>query len=240
VKLSVLHEDNHLLVVNKPSGLATMGVSQGTMSLVVLAKDYLKRKYNKPGNVYLGVVSRLDRLASGAIVLARTSKAAARLTRLFAENRVEKTYWTLVTPPPRDPEAVLEDWVRKNESLRRMEVTVPKASGAQWARLTYRQRGRGSGGEATRGGGEWAWLEIQLETGRKHQIRLQLSRIGSPILGDSKYGATAPFSHGIALHARRIQLEHPVQHVPLDLTAPLPATWRRYAQEWHLDAKDLQ
>jgi 23S rRNA pseudouridine1911/1915/1917 synthase len=231
VKFSVLHEDNHLLVVNKPSGLATMGVPQGNASLVILVKDYLKRKYDKPGNVYLGVVSRLDRLASGAIVLARTSKAAARLTRLFAENRVEKTYWALVAPPPEDRSAVLEHWVQKNESLQRMEVTAPQAARAQWARLTYRQRNRGPSGGHPRIAGGWAWLEVQLETGRKHQIRLQLSQIGSPILGDKKYGSPTPFPQGIALHARRIQFEHPVQHVPLDLTAPPPACWRRYTEE---------
>lgn len=221
MKLSILYEDNHLLVVNKPSGLATMGVPQGEMSLVVLVKNYLKSKYVKPGNVYLGVVSRLDRLASGAIVLARTSKAAARLTRQFLENDVEKIYWAIVAPPLQNPSGQAEDWLRKNESLHRMQIVPPGTPQAQHARLAYHQLAKYDG---------WAWLEIQLETGRKHQIRVQLAHLGSPVLGDMKYESRHAFPEGIALHARRLTFEHPVRHTPIELAAPVPLSWNRFAQ----------
>jgi 23S rRNA pseudouridine1911/1915/1917 synthase len=217
----ILYEDNHLLVVNKPCGLATMGVPNDETSLVELARHYLKLRYAKPGNVYLGVVSRLDRLVSGAIVLARTSKAAARLTRQFLENRVEKTYWALVAPPPPQPQGVLESWVSKNDARHRMEVVPPKSPGAQVARLSYGRRARL---------GSAAWLEVELETGRKHQIRLQLAELGSPILGDRKYGSSTPFPAGIALHARRLAFEHPVRRTLLEVTAPLPPSWRQFAR----------
>jgi 23S rRNA pseudouridine1911/1915/1917 synthase len=222
----ILYEDNHLLIVNKPPDLATMGVPSGEPSLVGLAKEYLKRQYAKPGNVYLGVVSRLDRLASGAIVLARTSKAAARLTRQFLEHRVDKTYWALVAPPPVCAQANVENWMRKNESRQRMEIVAGSTPQAQLARLAYRQRFR------------WdhaAWLEIGLETGRKHQIRLQLSHLGSPILGDRKYGSSVPFPAGLALHARRLVLAHPVRDATVDVAAPLPPSWNEWARHSQLE-----
>src|SRR6266850_2878504 len=136
--LDVLYEDNHLLVVNKPAGLATQGVAEGTASVLTRAKEYLKKKYKKPGNVYLGVVSRLDSTVSGVLVLARTSKAADRLTKQFQSGQVEKVYWALVERPPEPSEGELAHWVLKNDRERRMEIVPPRSKGAQQARLTYR------------------------------------------------------------------------------------------------------
>ncbi len=216
-ELYVLYEDNHLLAVNKPPGLPTMGVAAGDVSLVTLAKQYIKRRYRKPGNVYVGVVSRLDTGTSGVVVLARTSKAAARLTDQFKSRDVEKTYWAIASGNVEPAEAELVDWVIKDERQQRMVVTRPEVSGAKEARLHYRVMRRISGGSL---------LEVELQTGRKHQIRLQLSERGFPIWGESKYAQARPFAEGLALHARRLVLEHPVRREPLELVAPLPTAWR--------------
>lgn len=213
----MLFEDNHLLAVVKPAGLPTMGVEAGRTSLVTVAKDYLKSKYGKPGNVYLGVVSRLDASSSGVIIFARTSKAAARLTDLFRRGDVEKTYWALVEGRPEPAEGSCIDWLGKDEQQMRMVVCEAHQAGAQEARLRYRTLRRLP--RAT-------LLEVRLETGRKHQIRVQLAHRGHPVLGDRKYGATADFPHGVALHARQLELEHPVRKTPLRLEAPLPPAWR--------------
>src|SRR5262245_56389992 len=133
--LDVLYEDNHLLVVNKPTGLATQGVAEGTASVLTRAKEYVKKKHKKPGNVYLGVVSRLDSTVSGLLVLARTSKAADRLTKQFQSGQVEKVYWALVERPPEPAEGELSHWVLKNDRERRMEVVAPRGRGAQHARV---------------------------------------------------------------------------------------------------------
>ncbi len=216
---SVLHEDNHLLVVNKPAHLATMGVPAGEPSLLAEAKQYIKKKYNKPGNVYLGIVSRLDAPVTGVVVIARTSKAAARLTRQFHDRDVVKRYWALIERRPTPPQARLVDWVRKDERHRRMHVCDAGHPEAQEARLSYR---------AVRPAGAATLIEVELETGRKHQIRLQLSHHGFPILGDRKYGSRRAFPKGIALHARSLTFQHPVANTPLEITAPLPAAWREF------------
>lgn len=220
--LEVLYEDNHLLVVNKPAQLATMGVMEGTASVVTEAKRYLKTKYQKPGNVYLGVVSRLDTMVSGVLVLARTSKAAARLSEQFRESRAEKTYWAAVENAPPSPEETLTHWLIKDEKLRRMTVAKTHVAGAQKARLSY---------TTVRKTAKATLLEVRLETGRKHQIRLQLATIGSPILGDRKYGSRQPFPHGIALHSRRLVIEHPTTRKKMTFEAPLPASWRQLGFE---------
>lgn len=216
-ELHVLYEDNHLLAVNKPPGLPTMGVAAGDVSLVTLAKQYIKRRYRKPGNVYVGVVSRLDTGTSGVVVLARTSKAAARLTEQFKSRDVEKMYWAIASGNVEPAEAELIDWVVKDERQQRMVVTRSEVSGAKEARLRYRVLRRISGGSL---------LEVDLQTGRKHQIRLQLAERGFPIWGESKYAQARPFAGALALHARRLVLEHPVRREPLELVAPLPAAWR--------------
>jgi 23S rRNA pseudouridine1911/1915/1917 synthase len=214
--LAILYEDNHLLVVNKPAGLPTQGVAEGTPSVMTRAKAYLKKKYRKPGNVYLGVVSRLDASVSGVLVLARTSKAAARLTEQFRSGKAEKTYHALVERPPTPADGELTDWVLKDDRQRRMTLVPQRTRGAQQARLSYR---------TVKTDREETLVEIRLHTGRKHQIRLQLSAIGCPILGDRKYGSRRPFSAGIALHAARLAIEHPTTKGRLIFEAPQPKTW---------------
>ena len=220
--LKVLYEDNHLLVVDKPAGLATMGVTSDRPSLWLEAKSYLKQKYAKPGNVYLGVVSRLDALVTGVVVLARTSKAAARLSAQFRDHEVEKVYWALTERPPQPAFGSWTDWLQHDERQRKVVVTRPHHPDAQEARLSYR---------TLRRIGSVSLVEIRLETGRKHQIRVQFAHHACPILGDLQYGATSRFPAGIALHAYQLKLTHPVQKTPLSLTAPCPATWHRYLSQ---------
>lgn len=216
--IDILYEDNHLLAVNKPAGLPTMGVAADAASLVLAAKESIRRRYDKPGNVYLGVVSRLDAVVSGVVLLARTSKAAARLAEQFRERSVEKTYWAVVAGRP-EPAAELVDWVVKDESQQRMVVTSATATGALEAVLHFKvlrpvERG--------------TLVEVRLVTGRKHQIRLQLSAHGHPVLGDRKYGSSLAFSPGIALHARRLIVDHPTRHEPIEIIAPPPPSWQRW------------
>lgn len=215
--LNVLYEDNHLLAVNKPVMLPTMGVAADRKSLLTLAKDYLREKYNKPGEVYLGVVSRLDAPVSGVVLIARTSKAAARLTKQFSSRSVQKIYWALVPGQIEPAAADLVNYVRKDERHRRMHITNQDHADAKEARLAYR---------TLQPIGETTLVEVQLETGRKHQIRLQLAHHGWPILGDRKYGSHKPFPAGIALHSRTLTFDHPVRHEPIELTAPLPRAWK--------------
>lgn len=216
--LEVLYEDNHLLVVNKPAGLATQGVAEGTASVLTRAKAYLKNKFKKPGNVYLGVVSRLDSTVSGVLVLARTSKAADRLTKQFLSGDVGKTYWALVEKPPDPAAGELSHWVLKDDRQRRMTVVAPRTRGAQHARLSYRTIGKEKLGTL---------VEVKLHTGRKHQIRLQLSEIGCHIIGDRKYGCRKLFvEEAIALHCVRLEIDHPTTQRRLTFTLPPPACWK--------------
>jgi len=214
----VLYEDNHLLVINKPAGLPTQGVAEGTPSALTRAKAYLKQKYNKPGNVYLGVVSRLDAAVSGVLVLARTSKAAARLSEQFRDGSVGKVYQALVERPPDPPAGELSHWLLKNEKLRRIEAVASRTKGAQHARLSYRTLKQRPG---------HTLVEIELHTGRKHQIRAQLAAIGCPILGDRKYGSRRPFpGAAIALCAVRLTLTHPTTKEQLTIESPPPGEWK--------------
>ena len=227
--LRILFEDNHLLAVLKPAGLATMGVARDQPSVVTLARQYIKERYAKPGNVYLGVVSRLDEPVSGVVLLARTSKAAGRLSAQFRGRSVEKTYWGVVEGSIQPPAGLWQDWLLKDEQARRMRrVARPAAklgqsgdrqSAPQEARLEYRLLQRLSAGSL---------VEVMLETGRKHQIRVQFAERGWPILGDRRYGAAEPFSAGIALHSRRLAFDHPVTKQRIELTAPLPRPWLRF------------
>jgi 23S rRNA pseudouridine1911/1915/1917 synthase len=213
----VLHEDNHLLALNKPVALITQGASADQASLLALAKDYLKHKYHKPGNVYLGTVSRLDAAVSGVVLFARTSKAAARLSEQFRLRTAEKTYWALVAGNPRPADECV-DWLVRDDRLARTRVVDSAADGAREARLSYRRLRRVGRG--------WM-LEIRLETGRKHQIRAQLAARGLAIWGDRKYDSREPFGQGIALHARRLAIIHPTLGTPLSITAPMPEAWTR-------------
>jgi 23S rRNA pseudouridine1911/1915/1917 synthase len=216
--LEVLYEDNHLLAINKPAGLPTMGTPGDRPTLLSLAKQYIKRRYGKPGNVYLGVMSRLDAPVSGLVLLARTSKAARRLTEQFRTHTVEKTYWAIIEGAIKPSAGGCIDWIGPDERHRCMHIVAPTCANAKEARLAYRRLGTV---------GADALLEVALQTGRKHQIRVQLAHRGYPVLGDRKYGSVRPFRHGIALHARRLVVTHPVRGERLELVAPLPDTWPR-------------
>jgi 23S rRNA pseudouridine1911/1915/1917 synthase len=217
---NVLFEDNHLLVINKPAGLPTMGTPDGVPTLLTVAKEYVKNRYQKPGNVYLGVVSRLDAPVTGVVLLARTSKAAARLTEQFRTHTVEKNYWAVVEGVLEPSEGSLVDWLGHDDRHRKMHIVGPTLQGAKEARLSYRRLGIIAKKDS--------WLEVELETGRKHQIRLQLSHHGYPIVGDRKYGSLQSFASGIALHARRLVIAHPITAERLVFEAPVPNTWRRF------------
>lgn len=212
----VLYEDNHLLVVDKPPGMSSQGAAPGEPSLVEWAKDYLKRKYAKPGNVYVGVVSRLDRDVSGAIVLARTSKAAARLNEQFRERTVNKIYWAVVEgTPPAQLRCV--DRLRIDDRAGRTIVAGANDAEAQDAALSFHRLQNLQGATL---------VEIALETGRKHQIRVQLAERGWPIVGDKRYGSSRSFPAGIALHARKLEFTHPTRAETVSLEAPCPPSWR--------------
>lgn len=214
----VLYEDNHLLVVDKPIGMSSQGAVPGEPSAVDWARHYLKQKFNKPGNVFVGVVSRLDRDVSGVLPLARTSKAAARLNEQFRERTVEKIYWALVEgSPPAELRCV--DRLALDERRVRMTTVEPDAADGQAAVLTLRSL-RQLGGATL--------VEIALETGRKHQIRVQLSERGWPVLGDRKYGSRREFPAGIALHARQVTFEHPTRREPVVVVAPCPPSWGKF------------
>lgn len=215
--LEVLFEDNHCLAVFKPAGRLSAHFEGREQTLDRAAKAYLKHKYDKPGNVFLGVVHRLDRPVSGVLLFARTSKAAARLSEQFREGSIEKVYWAVVEGEVQRSAGSLEDWLLKSEERRRVEVVEPRSKGARQALLHY-QKKHGHGG--------LTWLEIRPQTGRTHQLRVQLAHHGHPIFGDAKYGAVHTFAPGIALHARSLTFLHPVRYEPVTLTAEVPREWR--------------
>ncbi len=217
--LDVLYEDNHLLAVNKPAMLPTMGVAADELSLLTLAKEYIRHKYCKPGEVYLGIVSRLDAPVTGVVLMARTSKAAARLSALFRERTIEKTYWALLAGRVTPASGKLVHYLRKDERHRKMHVTSGTASNAQRAELNYRTLQRVA---------EYTLVEVELLTGRKHQIRVQLADALGPVVGDRKYGSQRRFPKGIALHSRRLVFQHPVRKEPIEIEAPLPSAWSGY------------
>jgi 23S rRNA pseudouridine1911/1915/1917 synthase len=231
--LDVLYEDNHLLAVNKLAMLPTMGVADDRPSLLAVAKEYVRQKYAKPGNVFLGIVSRLDAPVTGVVLLARTSKAAGRLSKQFRERSVAKIYWAIVEGKIEPPCGQLIDYLRKDERHRRVHVTSSRTPGAQVAELAYRTLGGAADEPQLRGRNMLSLLEVQPRTGRKHQIRVQLAQAGFPIAGDRKYGSTRPFAAGIALHSRRLVIEHPVSKMQLTIEAPLPAPWRSLLEGGH-------
>ncbi len=215
----VLYEDNHCLALVKPAGMPTVADASGDPSATAWARGYIKQKYAKPGNVYLGVVHRLDRPVSGALLFARTSKAAARLTDQFRRGVVSKRYWAVVEGRPAWRDRVLEHYLWKDR--RRNVVTVVSADHpeAKWCRLRVRVL-------ATRAA--WSLLEVVPETGRSHQIRVQLAHMALPIVGDVKYGARSRLPTGIALHAMALTFLHPTRKEPQTIEAPLPTSWRRF------------
>ncbi len=212
--LQVLYEDNHIIVINKRAGDIVQGDRTGDKPLSDVVKAYLKDKYNKPGNVYLGVVHRLDRPTTGIVLFAKTSKALPRLNKLFSEKRAHKTYWAIVkNAPPRKADALIH-WLKKNPKTNKSTAYKKEAPGSKKAILHY---------EMIKSLDNYHLLEIELETGRHHQIRSQLASIGSPIKGDLKYGFDRSNKDAsIHLHSRRLQFTHPVSKEPIDITAPLP------------------
>jgi 23S rRNA pseudouridine1911/1915/1917 synthase len=217
--LDVLYEDNHLIAVNKPCGWpsAHFGGDEETMDRVV--KAYLKEKYAKSGNVFLGVVHRLDKPVSGVLMFARTSKGAARLSEQFRDNLVEKIYWAVVESTVRRlaPAGTLEDWLRKDPAAGIVEVVPPETDGARQALLHYVTKAEHN---------DLTFLEIRPQTGRTHQLRVQLASRGRPIYGDHKYGSRFSLGAGIGLHARSLTFLHPVKKEPITLTAEVPKSWR--------------
>jgi 23S rRNA pseudouridine1911/1915/1917 synthase len=226
--LVILFEDNHCLAVAKPAPLLTQGVPPGIPTLEAMAKAYLKAKYHKAGNVYLGIPHRLDRPVSGVVVFARNTKAARRLAEQFHDRKVRKVYWALVEPnaagerPP--AEGVWEDWLLKVKEESRTEVVTAETPGARRAVLRFRTLKERDDGSL---------LEIEPETGRMHQIRVQAAVRGWPVRGDEQYGARQPFGpppelprdRVIALHARSLTFLHPIRFEPVTVTAPLPPVW---------------
>lgn len=210
--MEVVYEDNHLVVVNKRAGEIVQGDKTGDKPLSEMVKEYLKEKYRKPGNVFCGVVHRLDRPVSGLVVFARTSKALERMNRLFRDGDVHKTYWALVEGKPGKPEALLEDWLLSDGRINKTFVVAPDTKDAKLSRLEYRTVAEGD---------RYTLLEVRLLTGRKHQIRAQLANIGCRIKGDLKYGARRSNPDGgISLQAHSIEFIHPVSKEKISLEIP--------------------
>jgi 23S rRNA pseudouridine1911/1915/1917 synthase len=212
--LQVLHEDNHIIVVNKRVGDIVQGDKTGDQPLSDVVKEYIKNKYNKPGEVYLGVVHRLDRPTTGIVVFAKTSKALTRLNEMFKNRTTQKTYWAIVKNTLEEKEAVLEHYLRRNSKNNTSKAHSKEVPESKLARLDYKVIY-----ELT----NYAVIEINLYTGRHHQIRAQLAAINAPIKGDLKYGFNRSNPDGgIHLHARKLEFIHPVSKEPLTLIAPLP------------------
>jgi 23S rRNA pseudouridine1911/1915/1917 synthase len=211
----ILFEDNHLIAVNKRSGDIVQGDKTGDAPLSELLKSYIKDKYGKPGEVFLGVVHRLDRPVSGIVVFARTSKALARMNELFRERKTRKTYWAVVRNAPPAASGSLVHYLKKDEKSNKSRAYDQEVPGSSRAWLDYRLLGRSD---------HYFLLEVLPHTGRHHQIRVQLSAMGCPIKGDVKYGAERTNENGsIHLHARRLVFQHPVRKEELSLTADPPA-----------------
>lgn len=222
--MHVLYEDNHCLAVNKPAALLTQGVPPGIPTLEAMAKDYLRTKYHKAGNVYLGIPHRLDRPVSGVVLFARSTKSAQRLAEQFRDRQVDKVYWGIVAGNPEPDEGTWQDWLRKIKEESRSEIVAEGTEGAKLALLRYRVLQSCAGGTL---------VEFRPETGRMHQIRLQAANRGHPILGDALYGsqeafgppAELPRDRVIALHARGLTFLHPIRYEPITVTAPVPDYW---------------
>ncbi len=221
----ILYEDNHVIIVYKRSGEIVQGDKTGDKPLSEAVKEWLKAKYGKPGNVYLGVVHRLDRPVAGLVVFGKTSKATSRLNKMFRDGEIHKTYWAIVQTPPARPEATLTHWIVRNEAKNKSFAYDHEVDGAKKAILSYRTIGHTD---------RYTLLEVNLMTGRHHQIRCQLSAIGCPIKGDLKYGARRSNPDGsISLLSHKVEFEHPVSHQLISVTSPLPDDnlWRAIAPE---------
>lgn len=213
--MTILYEDNHIIAVNKTCNELVQGDRTGDMPLSEMVKAYIKQKYSKPGEVFLGVPHRLDRPTSGVVLFARTSKALARLNDMFrSHEQIRKTYWALTAAPPMPEQGHLEHYLLRKEQQNRSFVVRQGTPDAKLAKLSYRTIARSE---------RYYLLEVNLETGRHHQIRCQLAAIGCPIKGDLKYGAKRSNPDGgICLHARSIEFIHPVSKQPIRIVAPVP------------------
>lgn len=220
--LNILFEDNHIIAINKTCSDLVQGDKTGDKTLPNRIKVYLKDKYNKPGNVFCGVAHRLDRPTSGVVVFARTSKSLERLNEMFQKHEVKKTYWAIVKNAPKEESATLTHYLLRNEKQNKSYAYENDSNGAKKSVLSYKIIAKSD---------NYALLEINLETGRHHQIRCQLAKIGSPIKGDLKYGfSRSNPDGGISLHARRIEFIHPVSKEKIDIVAEVPADnlWKAF------------
>lgn len=212
--LQVLYEDNHIIIVNKRAGDIVQGDKTGDDPLSDIIKDYIKDKYNKPGNVYLGTVHRLDRPTTGIVIFAKTSKALPRLNKLLVDKKITKTYWAIVKNKPNKEQDTLIHWLKKNPKNNKSTAYIKEIKDSKKAILHY---------EIIKKLDNYFLVEINLETGRHHQIRSQLANIGCPIKGDLKYGFDRSNKDAsISLHARQIEFIHPVSKIEVNIIAPLP------------------
>lgn len=218
--MTPLYEDNHIIIVDKQPGEIVQGDKTGDTPLSETVKAYLKEKYNKPGNVFCGVVHRLDRPVGGVVIFAKTSKALSRLNEMLRKGEIHKTYWALVEGHPEKEEGRLENWLASDGRLNKTFVSSQSNPEAKKCALTYKTIGRGD---------RYTLLEINLLTGRKHQIRCQLANIGHCIKGDLKYGAKRSNpGGGISLLARHIEFIHPVSKTPISIDAPIPKEFQPF------------
>lgn len=213
--MDVLYEDNHIIIVNKASGEIVQGDKTGDKPLSETVKEWIKETHAKPGNVFLGVAHRLDRPVAGIVIFAKTSKALTRLNEMFRSGDIHKTYWAITRNMPPKPADTLTHYITTSERNNKSYASATPKDGGKEARMQYRVVGKSD---------RYNLLEVNLLTGRKHQIRVQLSAIGCPVKGDLKYGDKRSNPDGsISLMARRVQFIHPVSKQPIDITAPVPA-----------------
>lgn len=214
----ILYEDNHLLIVNKKSGEITQGDKTGDECIADTYKAFIAMRDSKPGKVFMGVPHRLDRPVSGIVILAKTSKGLERMSRMFREGSVHKTYWALCHEAPAAPQGELQDWMVRNERQNKSYVSKAGVQGAKLARLRYRHIANTE---------RYHLLEVELLTGRHHQIRCQLAHLGCHIKGDLKYGAPRSNPDGsICLHSHQVKFIHPVSGADINVTAPAPINWK--------------
>ena len=213
--MNVLYEDNHIIIINKAAGEIVQGDKTGDKSLCDTMKQYIKEKYAKPGNVFIGLPHRLDRPVSGVVVFAKTSKALERLNGMFRDGNVKKIYWAITKGKPLKAEGEIRSWILRNEKMNKSFSYPKEVKGSKHALLSYTLKAASQ---------NYNLIEVELKTGRHHQIRCQLASIGCPIKGDLKYGAQRSNPDGsISLHARYIEFIHPVSKQLIQVTAPVPA-----------------
>lgn len=224
--MEVIYEDNHIIAVQKMPGEIVQGDKTGDEPLVEKVRSYLKEKYAKPGNVFCGLVHRLDRPVGGVVLFAKTSKALARLNEMLRNGEIKKTYWAITRNTPQEESGRLEGYIKSVERNNKSYLSKTQEPGSKYASLTYRLIGKGKTNSL---------IEINLETGRKHQIRVMLSSIGCPVRGDLKYGDKRSNPNGsISLLAKKVEFVHPVSKKPLTITAAIPddSLWKALAAEW--------